>query len=296
MVFTSAEARAMGVGAHRLGAGDAIRLLPGIWGRAGRTVLPRDLAAALCRSDSSVVICGPSAAELLGMPLPFEATARECQEFHASSRAHRRDVGFMRWHRLLLQPADVIGIGDMRLTSRLRTWGDLGTQLTVDRLVALADHLIRRPRPRLEGRRDPYAVRDELADMVARRRTARGNAALRSALALARAGSDSPAETAVRLALHRAGLPEPLLNAPAREGGVELGEPDLQWPEWRVCVEHDGRPHLTREQQDRDIRRTERRLECGWTEVRTVAEDLHRGGARAVRRVSRALRRHGWPG
>ncbi|WP_460475589.1 hypothetical protein [Brachybacterium huguangmaarense] len=121
-----------------------------------------------------------------------------------------------------------------------------------------------------------------------------GARVLREALALVRVGSDSPAESRLRLALAPAGLPEPLANVPAAESGTALGVPDLHWPEWRVCLEHEGPHHLRPAQLARDIARAERRHRHGWIEVRTTSADLREGCARAVARAREALLRQGW--
>ena len=100
-------------------------------------------------------------------------------------------------------------------------------------------------------------------------------------------------------AMVAAGLPEPLANAPARQelaGGevVELGEPDLHWPQWKLALEHEGPSHLDRRQQELDIDRGDRRRDAGWVELRTTAKDLRAGCAPAVAKVRRELVRSGW--
>lgn len=296
-VFTMAEARAAGVSARRLDAPDVHRLSRGVYARAGVDITVADLARAHCSDAPDVVVCGATAAELLKMPLPFRRTVRETGLLDIAAKARRRDVPYVRWHRLGgLTAADVLEAQGIRMTSRVRTWEDLAAVLSVDELVSVTDHLVRWPRFRFEGRRRPYATLDELGSSVEGGSRRRGNARLRAALEQARVGSDSPAETMLRLHLVRAGLPVPQLNVTISEGGVDLGQPDLSWSEYRVCAEHEGPTHLTREQQERDIARTEARVHHGWIEVRTVAADLREKGARAVSRVSAALRRHGWDG
>lgn len=294
-VFTVAEARAAGVSVQRLRAPDVRRLSRGVYARAGVDVTILDLARAHCSDAPDAVVCGPTAAELLKMPLPFHRMVHETGVLDIAAESRRRDVPYVRWHRLgRLSAGDVLEDRGIRMTSRMRTWEDLATILSVDELISVTDHLIRWPRFRFEGRHRPYSTLDELSSAAEGRSGRRGNARLRSALELARVGSDSPAETMLRLHLVCAGLPEPRLNVTIVEGGVDLGQPDLSWPAFRVCAEHEGPSHLTREQQERDIARTEARVRHGWIEVRTVAADLHDRGARAVRRLSEALRLHGW--
>ncbi|MGO1200609.1 MAG: hypothetical protein ACTMKY_12010, partial [Dermabacteraceae bacterium] len=104
---------------------------------------------------------------------------------------------------------------------------------------------------------------------------------------------------ALRLAVVRAGLPAPLANVRVEqvqsEGTVlDLGEPDLHWPQWRVALEHEGPTHLVRNQVPKDIARGERRRDAGWIEVRTTFADLPHGCRSAVARVRRALESQGW--
>lgn len=172
---------------------------------------------------------------------------------------------------------------------------DLAAMLTLDQLVVIGDHLVRRPRPWFENRSRPYATIEHLKAAAAQY-SGRGARTLRAAADLVRMSSDSPSETRLRLAFVRAGLPEPLANVPAREGALDLGEPDLHWKRWRVIVEHDGPSHLTRRQQRKDIDRGEKRRIARWVEVRTGPADLFDGCYEAVRRVTAALQEQGWPG
>src|SRR5699024_1088131 len=162
------------------------------------------------------------------------------------------------------------------LTSRIRTLLDLGSVLQPEALTVIGDHLVRRPRPRFEGRTQPFATIEQL-QAAAEEHTGRGVRAVRAAMKMVRMSSDSPAETRLRLAFLRAGLPEPVANSRLRvadapgDGLIDLGEPDLQWPQWRVVLEHEGPSHLRPEQLSRDIERTERRRDGGWLGVRTTA-------------------------
>jgi hypothetical protein len=293
-VFTSAEARAAGIGPHRLGGPDLRHLARGLYARTDRPVDAAQIAAAVQRDHPDVVVWGTSAAELLEIPLPRRLEVTPQDPVHLASSRARRDTEFVTWHRISEGTLSVAHAG-VRVTSRIQTLLDLRGILSVDELTAAADHLVRIPRPWCEGRRDPYAT---IAELRASAAAVAGHGApgLRAAIEQARVGSDSPAETALRLGLLRAGLPTPALNAPIFEARVALGEPDLSWPEYRVCLENEGPSHLTREQLEKDIRRGETRERHGWKEVRTTATDLRHGAARAVDRVSGALRGRGWRG
>lgn len=54
-------------------------------------------------------------------------------------------------------PDEIAFQDGLLLTSRVRTWLDVSRRMSIDELTVVADHLIRRPRPELEGaaRRTP---------------------------------------------------------------------------------------------------------------------------------------------
>lgn len=326
-VLSTQELLAAGVSRSRLRRDDLRPLAPGLWVRGDRELTEREIVAALCRKDPRAFAAGLTAARLWGFPLPGvldeQVTEAPRQSrvvrgrivhrpggkssvdgrIHmARSDTQRRETALLRWSRVRCA---VVSLEDrrgraptVRLMSRLRTFLDLGAVLRVDALVAIGDHLVRRPRPEFEGRSDPYLTLDELT-AAAREYDGRGARRLREAVALVRMSSDSPPETALRLAMVAAGLPEPLANAAAQqeiEGGriLDLGEPDLQWRQWKIALEHDGPTHLDRKQQAKDVARGDRRLEAGWVELRTTADDLPQGCLRAVRKVRRELLRRGW--
>ena len=299
-VFTAAEARAAGVSAQRLRGSDISRLGQGIYGRDDYQLTERAIVQAYGRSDPAVVAHGFTAARAWRLPLPFTDVHWENEgvrsPVHLNSTASRRRSGsLVRWSSFALSPEETASSHGMLLTARVRTWMDLAPRLSHDDLVRIGDHLVRHPRPRYEHRHAPYATPAQLEQLL-REHRGRGARKLREVLRAVRVGADSPAETTLRLAILRAGLPVPHLNVFLRAGGASLGQADLSWPEWKVCVEHEGPSHLDRDQQDQDIQRGERRRHHGWIEVQTTAKDLRGGCARGLRRITEALRRQGWRG
>lgn len=256
-----------------------------------------DVIRALQRADPDAVVCGLSAARLWGLPLPLEHSAWDREELDARitmnrSGIHRPRRGLVEWRSCAIAPAERTRVKGILTTSRLRTYLDLADVLPQDDLVAIGDHLVRIPRPSMEGRSMPHVEVSRLVDAVGRFK-GRGARRLRSAMADVRVGADSPPETALRLALQRAGLPEPLLNITIHQDGRWLGDPDLAWREWKVCAEYDGRPHRTRRQQAKDVRRGERRRLAGWTELIITGEDMVDDAAQAIDRVRGELLRQG---
>lgn len=318
----------------RLSAGDLIAIAWGLYGQRDDLHTEVDILSAYCRADPSVFAHGLSAARYWGFPLPqnlqtavvpadpatypldrpppkkvdtpptkdahpaekSDAGTPPDRRLHLAVPDRRRaSNALVRWSEHSRDGGDLVTIDDLRLTTRSRTLADLSAVLRRDRLVEIGDHLVRRPRYWVEKRRSPYATIAQLKDQ-ARASSGRGARTLREAVELMRVGSDSPAETRLRLALVRAGLPEPLANVRAYEGTIDLGEPDLHWPQWRVALEHESPGHLHRSQLRKDIRRGELRRDHGWIEVRTTAGDLQDGCWGAVSRVAAALRRQGWTG
>lgn len=198
-------------------------------------------------------------------------------------------------HRSQLQEDEVTVVDGIRVTTRERTWLDLAEMLSVDELVVIADHLIRIPRPQFEGRTEPYATRDELARMIERHKGKRGVCKARAALDLSRVGADSPPETELRLAIFRAGLPEPLVNEPITDSWGNSGHcPDLSFRKYRIAVEYEGEVHAEPEKVESDILREERVLAAGWTQVRISKRHMKNGAREAVGKVRSALIQAGW--
>ncbi|MGP9538394.1 hypothetical protein ACT3SP_10290 [Brachybacterium sp. AOP43-C2-M15] len=309
-VFTRSEALAAGVHPERLRRSDLVRLRRGLFAVRGHDVLERDIALAVCRSDPRAVVVGPSAARLHGMPLPRELEAQSRPVHIALPTGRNGSDDVVRWRHLSLAAQDVevrrfaaprpgggwdqSVMGALRLSSRPRTWRDLAADLSHDRSVSIGDSLVRTPRPEFDhGRTAPWCTLEELRAQC----TGRHTGALERAARDVRVGADSPTETLLRLAFQDAGLPAPRLNERLRaDDGSPLHTPDFHWEQYRVCAEYDGAPHNADEQVARDIRRARRAARAGWTEVRLHAADLRSGCAGAIREVSTALQRAGWPG
>ncbi|MFD4007359.1 hypothetical protein ACFWQK_06470 [Brachybacterium paraconglomeratum] len=319
-VFTAAEARAAGISGGRLRAADVSRIDRGLYVRTERsngaasspesdgtpheegasTVREADVIRALQRADPDAVACGLSAARLWNLPLPLGLSSWDADDPDSTitmslTGFHRLNTKQVTWRSSDISSRERARLRGIGTTTRLRTFLELAEVLPQDDLVEIGDHLVRMPRPSLEGRSLPHVPIDELSDVVVRFR-GRGSRRLRSAMADVRVGADSPQETFLRLALLRSGLPEPVLNTTIRQDGRWLGEPDMSWPQWKVCLEYDGRHHRSRTQQEKDILRGERRRLAGWTELVVSVGDMDRGAARAIERVTSELRRRGHTG
>ncbi len=124
------------------------------------------------------------------------------------------------------------------------------------------------------------ASRAGLERIVAAAAGKRGIVQARSVLALADERSESPGETLVRYAAHRAGAPPPTpqLSVPTSAGTFRL---DLAWPDVCVGVEFDGAIKYSDEFGDpvqrllAEKRRHDALVDAGWWIVRVSWEELH---------------------
>jgi hypothetical protein len=198
-------------------------------------------------------------------------------------------------HLLTFLPGELVEYDGVRLTSPARTWLDLASMAGVDELVIAGDSLVCSHGPEFPSSREPQCTVADLRGMVANHPGARGVRAARAALELIRVGADSQPETVMRLALVRAGLPEPELNHVlwgAR--GVPVLWPDAAYVKWRISIQYDGAGHGGSGQYLRDIRRESVTREYGWLEVRVSKDDLAADRPAVVRKVRAALESRGW--
>jgi hypothetical protein len=193
----------------------------------------------------------------------------------------------------------VVQIHDgLQVVTPATLWAQLAEELTVDELIAVGDALVREPR-RSDGSRGPAASgRTTLerleATLAAGRR--RGAAKLREALPQIRVGAASQPETDLRLALIRAGLPEPTLDYDViGPWGELIGCTEIAYPMYRVLVEYEGDHHRTdRAQWNRDIEKHARAAAAGWSVLRLTSRHLYPVSGAAVDQVREALIRAGW--
>ena len=219
------------------------------------TVLSR---AAHLLVEGRGVLCGYSAAELLGASCGHPGCAAEVHVPGGRQRAQHR----LRVHRGRLHADDVTTVHGMVVTSPLRTAYDLGRRKPLVEAVVAVDAL---------AHAHPFDLRALLT--VARRYPgARGNAQLPEIVRRADPLAESPMESRIRLAVLADGLPVPALQYAV--GPYFL---DLAYPAVRLGIEYDGRQHLEQARARRDLDRQAHLTAAGWTILRfDAAEVLHR--------------------
>jgi very-short-patch-repair endonuclease len=227
-----------------------------------------------------------TAAVLHGMRVPHALHLKE--EIHVISNTRgrpprdRRVIGH-------IGSAPTMSLGGLRVTTPLVTWCHLGQSLTLDALIIAADGLI--------CRKDPVVTMAELQDAVEAWRGSRGYRRLVEALVHVRERTDSARETMLRLLIVRAGLPEPMINAPVRSRlGKVVAHADLAYPHYSLVIEYDGDQHRTEQKQYYiDIDRLERITREGWRVIRINRR--HMGEPRSLENLVRqALVDAGWRG
>lgn len=280
--FSVENARETGVSAGRLRARDLVRPFHGVRVVDGVEVDP--LLAYTARMSPRAFFSHTSAARIWGFPLPRRLHADPSHVCVVKpDRAPRlpRVVG----HHFQPGSVSIVTHQGLRLSDPIDTWCALSTQLTLDELVIAGDWLVKR--------KNPLAQLSELHERVAAFSRRPGARLLSVAATLVRARTDSPRETLSRLALMRAGLPEPAVNFEIRDAeGRFVAFGDLAYPQYKVLVEYDGAQHRDDEEQfNRDVNRLDDIMQLDW---RVVRINKSHSKAQVVARAMAALRSRGW--
>ena len=270
--FTVAEAIGAGIAPSRLFGTDLSRPFHGV---RVDSRFPEDLgsrcAALAVRLRPEHFFSHTTAARLHGLPLPLQL--QRAVELHVSSFAPVRPprVGGVVGHAANRARATIVEWNGLRVVSAALAWCQLSPELTLDQLILAGDRLLGRPQP--------IATRREIAEAMEAYGQSPGCRKLRTAVSLIRERVESPRETMLRLALVRAGLPEPEVNATivdARGRTIAIG--DLVYPAAKVLVEYDGEQHRTNDRKyARDVVRLNNIAAEGWLTIRvdkhTTIED-----------------------
>jgi hypothetical protein len=181
----------------------------------------------------------------------------------------------------LIDPDEIMLIGDLPVTTPARTALDLGRHLPRDIAVTHLDALANATGVR--------AV-DALA-LIERYSRTRGIRHAAAALALMDSGAQSPRETWLRLLLIDAGLPRPRTQIQVTDG-INRAFIDMGYDEPKVGLDYEGEHHSSRrDTYVHDIGRAEMIEREGWIDIKVVAEHSR---AFILHRVREAFARRGW--
>ena len=229
-------------------------------------------------SRDDAVLWGPTAAELLGLPVPFRLEDADIHVLVPAGRPRPRRAG-VRPRQADIVPTEILTLSGLRLTSPARTFVDLAAFMCLPDVVAVGDVAMRR-----------YGVTTAELTLVMRRRLRYpGKVRARQAIPLLNPRAESPPESRLRVHIVEDGLPQPQVNLVIRDRyGCFLARCDLAYEEWLLAIEYDGAVHATPERRRADATRRTRLREAGWWIVEVVDEDL-RNPQRAVAKVRAAL-------
>jgi hypothetical protein len=273
------------VGAEAISAGTLTRgqlrwnytaVHPGVYlpNDADLTIFMNAVAAWLWTGRTGI-IAGRAAAALHGARWVDASTPIEVLAEHT-----RRRAGVI-VHEERIAADEITYVGELPVTTPLRTALDLGRHLPRDAAVAHLDALAAAT----------GVSADDATALTDRYPGARGIRRARIALALMDAGAQSPKETSLRLILIDAGLGVPRTQIRVSDGTNEAFI-DMGYDEPMVGLDYEGAHHsANRDQYVYDIGRAELIERQGWIDIRVVAEHSRRF---IVHRVREAFSRRGW--
>lgn len=268
----------------RIRDGTLTRLWTGVLVEADRAhdPLTRAAAALLLHRDRAV-LCGPTAARLLGCDAINSEVVHVLRPYGPGMRPRPG----MAVHSGRLPTTDLAEIDGLPTLTLERTVADLlCTAAPRDALAVTDQALAGQP----ETRREEFRVR--LARQLAARADGRGTRRGTGLLALATGRAESPPESWLLLEVVSMGYPPPEANWSLRApDGTERYRLDLAWPELRIAVEYNGYAvHAGREVLDErraaDLRRR------GWIVIMVTVQDLS-DPARLARLLREAFARRG---
>ncbi|WP_214406499.1 endonuclease domain-containing protein [Pseudonocardia lacus] len=254
-----------------------LRLFPDTYVR--RSDRPPDLTlralAAYRWSQGRGVVAGYAAAELLGascgpVHAPIEIVLGQKRRAHPGLLVIRER----------LDPAEIVGVRGVRVTSPRRTAFDLGRRGPLVERVVAVDALANAHR----------FLPDDLLGLADHHRGARGIAGLTEAVRYADRRAGSPMETRLRLTVVLGGLPAPEVQWVVQDDSARTAVwLDLAYPAHRIGIEYDGAVHTGAGAVLRDIARHTALLDQGWRVYRYTKDDVLRRPDRIVAQVARAL-------
>lgn len=233
-------------------------------------------------SRADAVLWGPTAAELLGLPIPYRLQDAPIHVLVPEGLPRPRRNG------VVARQADIVAdevltLAGLQVTSPARTFTDLAQHLSLPDLVAMGDAAMRH-----HGSSAP-----ELQRVLDRRLRYPGKVRARQAIPLLDPRSESPQESRLRVHIVQDGLPTPEPNLVITDSlGQFLARGDLGYRRWRIVIEYDGAFHDLPERRRADATRRTLLREHGWYVVEVIAEDL-RYPQRAIGKVRRALQTRG---
>jgi hypothetical protein len=237
-------------------------------------------AAVLHRMGESAVVSHQSAVVLHGLP----TWGTSLEQVHVTKPGgRRRATEELVVHRALVDPDDVVRLGELRVMTAARAVVETACESSYEGAVVLADAVLR------EG----VASRAELEAFVHRLRHRAGSPRARNAVRFADGRSESVGESRLRTLMSDYGLPAPDLQVELfdHDDRSFVGRVDFLFRAHRVVVEFDGESkYASGGDLVSEKRREDRIRRLGYGVVRLARTDLDRP-VRTARRIGDALSR-----
>lgn len=237
--------------------------------------------AALLKAGKDAVICGVTALRLMGVDLPFGlAFDTRIHLWLPKTSPRPRARGVRTWRGRRLGPNIIVN--GVPMAHPGECWLQLGSELSVEDLVIIADALTRR--------QHPVTKLSVLASMIPQNWP--GGHRCTQAIGLAREGTDSVMETVIRLMLVRAGLPCPEVNVKVIMPDGSYYFFDMSYQELKTAIEFNGANHVgDRAKMERDEYRRRRLQGLGWSIVTVTMADVTLRPSSIIRSVLDAMGR-----
>lgn len=313
-VFSRAEAIELGIADQRLRRSDIRRIGPGLFRTVDRQEIHRPETSperhawslpfdttmpahpqliALTHRYRSCWFSHYTAARLYRLDLPH--SLRNETKLHLSgvssspTLSRAQNIVLHRPKKLLSR--EIIELNSLKVSCPERVFIELMSVAALDDLIVIGDQLVREPRHGLDQHQHqhPWTTVERLRSCLEWHSQTPGAPTAREALHLVRVGSDSPPETALRLALMRAGLDEPELQIRLDPTDPYSPEGDMGYRGRRIVLQYEGQHHFTAEQQAADERRNWAFEADNWTVIRVNRVDLAEGFRHTIARLHHLL-------
>lgn len=273
-LFTRAEAQQAGLSDAQLRSRRYRRVLYGVY--ADSTHAPSSwlrLDAALLVAPQPAVVARHSAAAIWQGVTPYSSAVHLNLPPHRQMRVPGVDAR-------RTQSADVVQVDGRTVTTPAQTFCELATDLNLVQLVTFGDSLVKNKALTVDG-----------LQQHAREWRGKQAALARRAAQLVRPGVDSPRESASRVLVVLAGLPEPEVNLKFyRDDGSVMYRLDMGYRASKVGFEYDGRQHAESSKQWQwDIERRRWFEAQGWHNIVITDNDLYREPRNVLGLLARAL-------
>ncbi len=251
------------------------RLSCNVYATRGEEFTATERTIAIARTMPGCVLTSVTAAQLLGMRLPYRLLEEQTTYVLTHKYQERIRRQQVKASKSVAREDEILVTSECLITTPLRTLLELAQLLSVDELTCVIDGLLVFHEHRY-GQRTPLFTREQISDYLSTRPGKRGVAQCKKALLQAVSGSDSWKESELRLLLEKYGVRGLRANEPVLDAsGRILFEPDLGDFERQICVQYEGVHHGGHEQVRSDVRRQRRTAQAGWREVRVFSEDFY---------------------